>query len=133
MSDISKFKYRLKELRKNYNMTQEELANKLGIVRTAIANYETGRTNPDPETLSIIANIFNTTTDYLLGRTDVNKSVEEILYNASNHSYENDISQKIHNLSPESLEDLEAYIKLLKLRDMKKRNTEDNDELATLD
>jgi transcriptional regulator with XRE-family HTH domain len=67
----NKFQYRLKELRKEYKMTQEELANKLGLVRTAIANYETGRTSPDIETLDLIANILNTTTDYLLGRSDI--------------------------------------------------------------
>lgn len=71
MNDNNKFKNRLKELRKEFEITQQDLANKIGIVRTAIANYETGRTIPDSETLSIIARIFNTTTDYLLGNSDI--------------------------------------------------------------
>lgn len=133
MHDVSKFKDRLKELRKNYNMTQEELANRLGIVRTAITNYETGRTSPDPETLSIIANILNTTTDYLLGRTDINISVEELLHNISKPSHEDAFTKEIHNLSPESQEELKKLIELYKMRDMQKRNIEVSDELSTLD
>src|SRR5690554_6416087 len=71
MKNIDKFKNRLRELRKENNMTQQELANKIGIVRTSITNYETGRAVPDSETLNLIANSLNTTTDYLLGRTDI--------------------------------------------------------------
>ncbi len=71
MNDTNKFKNRLKELRKEFEMTQQDLANKIGIVRTAITNYETGRTIPDSETLSVMAKIFNTTTDYLLGNSDI--------------------------------------------------------------
>lgn len=53
MNDVNKFKDRLKELRKEYSFTQQELANKIGIVRTAIANYETGRTIPGSDTLTL--------------------------------------------------------------------------------
>lgn len=82
MSDVNKFKDRLKELRKDYSITQQELADKIGIVRTAIANYETGRTIPDSDTLTLLAKIFNTTTDYLLGISNIrnpyqNKNIKE--------------------------------------------------------
>ncbi len=82
MSDVNKFKDRLKELRKDYSITQQELADKIGIVRTAIANYETGRTIPDSDTLTLLAKIFDTTTDYLLGISNIrnpyqNKNIKE--------------------------------------------------------
>ncbi len=82
MNNVNKFKDRLKELRKEYSFTQQELANKIGIVRTAIANYETGRTIPDSDTLTLLAKIFDTTTDYLLGISDIknpyqNKIIKE--------------------------------------------------------
>lgn len=77
MNDTNKFKNRLKELRKEFEMTQQDLANKIGIVRTAITNYETGRTIPDSETLSVMAKIFNTTTDYLLGNSDIRNPYKE--------------------------------------------------------
>lgn len=133
MSNIDLFKQRLKELRGKYNMTQQDLANQLGIVRTAIANYETGRTNPDSETLSLIANIFDTSTDYLLGRTDIKEPIQNIVSEKTQKYSSSKESIDIADLSPESQEDLKKYIELLRLKDMQKRNIEDNDELATLD
>ncbi len=62
------FKNRLKELRLNNNITQAELAKKLNYGRTAIANYEAGRTEPSFEALKTIAEFFGVSIDYLLGR-----------------------------------------------------------------
>lgn len=64
------FKERLKELRSSSNMTQEDLAAKMEVSKGTIGNYETGRRAPDPETLELIADIFNVDVDYLLGRTN---------------------------------------------------------------
>ncbi|ABW19393.1 helix-turn-helix domain-containing protein [Alkaliphilus oremlandii] len=124
MTDKIKFKERLKELRKENNMTQQELADKLGLVRTAIANYETGRTVPDAETLNLIANILSTTTDYLLGRANY------IPKEKNKPSSTDIISEDIRKLSPESQEELKKLIELYKMRDMQKRNDEISDELT---
>jgi len=72
------FSDRLKELRKEKNLTQEELAKILGISRSTIAGYETERKEPDYETLKKIADFFNVSTDYLLGRTDIYNPADEI-------------------------------------------------------
>lgn len=99
MSGIEKLKVRLKQLRKENDMTQKDLADKLGIVRTAIANYETGRATPDSETLSLIASILNVSTDYLLGRTDI-RSIEEVHTIAAHHDgdeYTEEELQEIEN------------------------------------
>lgn len=93
MNDSIKFKHRLKDLRKEYSMTQQDLANKIGIVRTAIANYETGRTIPDTETISLIAKIFNTTTDYLLGNSDIRNP-----YHNSKDEDSNDLSKSLEEM-----------------------------------
>lgn len=61
---------RLVELRKSKKMTQKDLAKKIHISRDTYAQYEIGRRKPDYETLERIANFFDVTTDYLLGRTD---------------------------------------------------------------
>lgn len=59
-----------KSLRKAGGYTQDELAKKLGITRSALAMYEAGRRQPDFKTLELIADFFNVDIDYLMGRTD---------------------------------------------------------------
>lgn len=61
---------RIALLRDKHGMTQESLANTLGISRAALSHYETNRREPDHETITKIANHFHVTTDYLLGLTD---------------------------------------------------------------
>jgi transcriptional regulator with XRE-family HTH domain len=51
-------------------MTQLELASTLGVGKTTISNYETEYSTPDIETLNKLAQHFNVSIDYLLGRTD---------------------------------------------------------------
>ena len=57
---------RLREQRKRMDMTQEQVAKSLNIVRSTYAYYETGKTCPDFATVVRIAHLFNVTTDYLL-------------------------------------------------------------------
>lgn len=59
---------RLKELRGS--LTQDQTAKKLGLNRQTYRNYESGMRQPDFETLINIANYYNVSIDYLLGRTD---------------------------------------------------------------
>lgn len=64
------FGERLALLRKEKKLSQYELADKLGFTRGQIANYEQGKRQPDFETLQKLADFFDTSIDYLLGRTD---------------------------------------------------------------
>ena len=64
------FARRLRELM--YNTTQVEIANKTGIARQTIGQFLTGNTSPDAETLCKLADVFDVSVDYLLGRTDIN-------------------------------------------------------------
>ena len=59
-----------KSLRKTNNLSQAEVAKKLGITQQAYANYERGVRQADYETLSKLSAIFDVSIDYLLGRTD---------------------------------------------------------------
>lgn len=61
---------RLKELRKSYGLTQEKLADALNISRVNYTRYETDKARPDYETLILLADFFDVTTDYLLGRKE---------------------------------------------------------------
>jgi DNA-binding response OmpR family regulator len=65
-----KFCIRLKKLREKNNLSQKDLADLLGLGRTAISNYETGLNEPSITILVKMATIFQTSTDYLIGRTD---------------------------------------------------------------
>lgn len=65
-----KFGNRLKTLRLSKDMTQEELGCLLGKTKNSISQYETGKREPDLETLMIISEYFNVTLDYLLGKTE---------------------------------------------------------------
>ena len=66
MSD--NFASRLKQIRKDRRLTQEELASFLGINRSSYALYETGSRVPHDKNLRKIAEVLGVTTDYLLGR-----------------------------------------------------------------
>lgn len=61
------FGNKLKELRINRGMSQEQLGNMIGVTKGNISSYETGRTFPREEKLRAIAKIFNVSFDYLLG------------------------------------------------------------------
>lgn len=61
---------RLKALRTQQRKTQQEMADLLGITRQGYAKYENNLGEPDNSTLSKLADFFEVSTDYLLGRTD---------------------------------------------------------------
>lgn len=67
---------RIKELRQDRNMTQRELAKLLHVQRATLAGYETKDRHPHLEIIVHIADIFDVTTDYLLGRTDSKKPLQ---------------------------------------------------------
>lgn len=64
------FSKRLTALRNQHKLTQKELADKLNIGRSALSLYEIGQREPDLQLLCKMADFFQVSTDYLLGRTD---------------------------------------------------------------
>ena len=64
------FAQRLIELREQKNITQQELAEELGITRQSLSLYEKAERTINIELLAKIADFFNVSTDYLMGRTD---------------------------------------------------------------
>jgi len=61
---------RIKELRIENGITQKELANKLQTTNSSVCDWERGRSQPDLQTLTELAKLFEVSTDYLLGLSD---------------------------------------------------------------
>lgn len=67
---MSNFAERLKFLRENSGLTQQGVADILNVSRATIAGYETKGKQPDYEKLTKLAEYFNVSVDYLLGRSN---------------------------------------------------------------
>ena len=64
------FGARLRALRKRAGMTQQAVAAKLNIHRTAYTKYETSGVMPDPQGMVALAELFGVSVDYLVGRDE---------------------------------------------------------------
>jgi|AGTN01.2.fsa_nt_gi Predicted transcriptional regulators len=89
---------RVNELRKNKGLTQKQLADHLGIDQTAISNWERGKGLPDLANLVKLANFFDISLDYLMGRDQAEKhsSADLISYAARNGLSSEDLIEFIH-------------------------------------
>lgn len=94
----------IKELRLDAGLTQEDLAQKFNISRTAISKYETGEHEPNLDFLVKFSNYFNVSVDYLLCKTKISTPV-----NILNH---------FNSLSPEYIKQLSEI--LLRFKNNKK-------------
>lgn len=110
------FGKRLRELREERGLKQHEIADILGVGRPTIAGYETKGKQADHDKLKILANFFNVSIDYLLGRTDVknpdNYKTETIPF----HNVD------LNGLPGEAIEEVEKYIELIKLKYTQNKN-----------
>lgn len=69
---------RIKQLRMDIKVTQEQLARVLGKSKRSIAAYETNYRPPDIETLQRLADFFQVSMDYLAGRSKLRKQFEDV-------------------------------------------------------
>ncbi len=102
---------RIKELRLEKNMSQNDLASLLNTSQQSISFYETGKRDPDTKTLEFLAGYFNVSIDYLLCKSDI-QNPERLL-------------SDYNSLSNESKKQLEKYIELLKIKDSIDRNKDE--------
>jgi HTH-type transcriptional regulator, competence development regulator len=104
------------KLRKEKGLSQYELADRLGFSRGKLSNYEQGSRQPDYDTLKKIADYFDVTIDYLLGREEKVKSKEDTLDEVNKLVKEYGIEQfgffdieKWKDLSPEDIEEIKKH------------------------
>lgn len=126
------FSEKLKEIRKKEGISQEQLAEKIGVSRQAITKWETGKGLPDVENMVIIAEIFKITIDELL-MDSVTKAASETSLYTSETIYDIDCEkhfdvnigsaaamllssgddEKLHiKLTSETLENLDSMFKI---------------------
>ena len=110
---MSKFPERLKELRLDNRINQSKLAKYFNYGSSAIANYETGRNEPCFDVLIMIADYFNVSIDYLLGRADQQITKETI------KPEEEELLKCFRKLDNETKKDIINIVK--KLTDNKRR------------
>ncbi len=70
------FANRLKEIRKEKNMTQVQLAEALGVSKGTVAMWEIGKRQPNFETLNALSDIFDKKIDYILGYSNDSSSAQ---------------------------------------------------------
>lgn len=73
---MEEFKNRVKQLRIEKKLTQQELAEMVGVLKGSVSKWECGITRPEFETLDKLCDIFNVSLSYLLGSSDVKERRE---------------------------------------------------------
>lgn len=85
-------KNRIRDLREDLDLRQIDVSKATQIDQKTLSNYETGKTNPDSNSIIKLADFFQVTTDYLLGYTNNNlKNSKDIVSKLTN--IENDIKE----------------------------------------
>ena len=107
---------RIKDMRLEKGMSQQELGDLIGVTKVSICGYENGTRTPSLETFCILAEIFETTTDYLLGRevSVVTEDGNEYIGSVSKDDI--DIIQELRhypNLYSKLIKDVKRYVSLI--------------------
>ncbi len=105
----------LRELRKEKNITQRELASMLKLSESTIGMYERNERQPDYDTLNRIANYFKVTTDFLLGRKS--KSVEHAPKDIFDDPELGLWFKDIKDSTPEKREELKQFWEFIKSKE----------------
>lgn len=69
---------RIRSLRNEFGLTQEELGKKIGQTKSNISKYETGALEPGIDTLKALAVFFNVSLDYLMGKSDIRNPYNQL-------------------------------------------------------
>jgi len=120
------FAKRLEKLRHEKDLTHQQMADMLGITRQAYGNYELAKREPDIKTLKVLADFFNVSLDYLLGKSPVRSSPdhdEPTYTEIEDVIKQEDLQFNGAPLNDEDKEDIMEFIKVV-LRINKKRASE---------
>ncbi|MGV8168157.1 MAG: helix-turn-helix domain-containing protein [Alkaliphilus sp.] len=116
------FGEKIRTLREEKKMSQIEMAKKLQITSQALSQYELNKRMPDTGMVQKIADFFNVTTDYILGRTKIKNYEEKIYEDQEKYSA---TTRQIEGLSEDSRKELQKYIELLKIKESIEKTEEE--------
>ena len=113
---------RIKALREKTGLTQAELGKKVNKGESTVRMWELSKSEPDNETLKLLADLFGVSTDYLLGREEKSSPVEQesLRIPEALKPYQVAFFDGLDGLSEESLQDILKYIEFVKEKENKK-------------
>ena len=100
---------RIKELRTELDLTQEEFGKLFGIVKSTVSLYESGKSTPDDEIKKKIADYFNVSLDYLMGVSDIRNPYLHVILN--NEYLNLAVELQRENITPQ---DIKCFIEIIK-------------------
>ena len=116
---------RLKELRLEKGLTQEKLANKLGINRTTIAKIESGDRDLTLDHIQRMSDFFGVPYDYLLGKTNNRTNTIQVIDMTNSKDgvtqIQMEVLKKIDDLNVKDLEQIMDYIDFIKSKGANKK------------
>lgn len=139
---MATFSERFKQLRKENNITLEQLANELNTTKTTLSRYENEKRVPDADFIELACKYFKSSADYLLGLSDINsysnsddlesKKVElATVINNLRSSLQKTQNELVHNGITLSEDDLKLILDAIEVgvQLMEKRQTELNNKI----
>lgn len=124
MGDFSNI---FRKIREQSGLTQQQLADKLGISRSAVGMYEKGEREPNFETLELIADTFNVDMNYLLGKKSTTEVIPDVYYlndktrKIAQEIYDNDelslLFDAARDAAPEDLKTIHTMLLALKRKE----------------
>lgn len=92
------FAERIKKLRIEKKLTQQELGNKFGLTSTGVSYWESGKAIPSMDMINKLSDFFCVTIDYLIGKSKIDENDEGmILFRKAEQVNEND-KKKMYNI-----------------------------------
>lgn len=106
------FADRIKELRKRKKLTQMEFAKQFNVATGTIGMWETGKREPSSNTLIKIAEFFNVSVDYLLGKEEKTPTIDEQM-----NDIEFALYGEVKDLTDEQKQEILDFVKFKKLQE----------------
>lgn len=106
----------ISELRAEKGIYQKELANYLKVSIGTISNYEQGIHSPDFDTLCKLADYYNVSIDYMMGRTEIRACARDLERPLTDNYTVADLLNTTLQLDKDSAHSLVEYVNLLRLK-----------------